>query len=202
MHLHRHLWCNSATAEALRIVRNVIYSNPKPLTAHEVYKLALKEPSTVTGKNPIKHERSTGEKVEHDGPLPPNIDHPVRSMSYLKKSILPTLATKKEIEKVHAISTLTPEEVEQRLKNFSKAQRRTANIQTSKDVWVWRPKAPQPTPKPKPAVEVFGKEVGVGEDWGHLNRRRRRAREESVARDVRWLRELEKVKQEALTQSL
>jgi hypothetical protein len=35
---------------------------------------------------------------------------------------------------------------------------------------------------------AFGAEVGVGEDWDHLNRRRRRAREEKVERDVRWMR--------------
>ena len=35
--------------------------------------------------------------------------------------------------------------------------------------------------------EVVGTEVGVGEDWGHLNKRRRRAREEKVVRDVKWL---------------
>jgi hypothetical protein len=41
--------------------------------------------------------------------------------------------------------------------------------------------------------EVFGWEVGVGEDWSHLNKRlgRRRAREEKVARDVKWLEKLQ-----------
>jgi hypothetical protein len=39
--------------------------------------------------------------------------------------------------------------------------------------------------------EVFGAKVGVGEDWSHLNKRRRRAREEKVARDVKWIEKLE-----------
>jgi hypothetical protein len=41
--------------------------------------------------------------------------------------------------------------------------------------------------------EVFGLEVGVGKDWCHLNKRlgRRRAREEKVARDVKWLEKLQ-----------
>ncbi len=34
---------------------------------------------------------------------------------------------------------------------------------------------------------VSGTGVGVGEDWSHLNRRRRRAREEKVGRDVKWM---------------
>ena len=39
--------------------------------------------------------------------------------------------------------------------------------------------------------EVFGAEVGVGEDWSHLNKRRRRAREGKVARDVKWIEQLQ-----------
>jgi len=39
--------------------------------------------------------------------------------------------------------------------------------------------------------EVFGGEVGVGEDWSHLNKRRRRARDEKVARDVKWMEKLQ-----------
>jgi hypothetical protein len=39
--------------------------------------------------------------------------------------------------------------------------------------------------------ETFGAEVGVGEDWSHLNKRRRRVREEKVARDVKWLEKLQ-----------
>lgn len=42
--------------------------------------------------------------------------------------------------------------------------------------------------------EVFGTEVGVGEDWSHLNKRRRRAREGKVSRDVRWIRRLERAR--------
>jgi hypothetical protein len=42
--------------------------------------------------------------------------------------------------------------------------------------------------------EVFGAEVGVGEDWSHLNKRRRRAREEKVSRDVKWIRKLQKAR--------
>jgi hypothetical protein len=42
--------------------------------------------------------------------------------------------------------------------------------------------------------EVFGAEVGVGEDWSHLNKRRRRAREEKVARDVQWIEKLQRAR--------
>lgn len=46
-------------------------------------------------------------------------------------------------------------------------------------------------PKPKKEYKVFGTEVGVGEDWSHLNKRRRRAREGKVERDVAWLKDLQ-----------
>jgi len=42
--------------------------------------------------------------------------------------------------------------------------------------------------------EVLGAEVGVGEDWGHLNKRRRRAREEKVKKDVKWMNKVSKAR--------
>jgi hypothetical protein len=43
--------------------------------------------------------------------------------------------------------------------------------------------------------EVFGTEVGVGEDWSHLNKRRQRARGEKVTRDVKWMKKLESARE-------
>ena len=98
--------------------------------------------------------------------------------------------------------TLTPEEVEQRLARMTKAQRKLAagHLKTETKVFAWRVKPPQSAPKQKPEPEVFGTAVGVGEDWSHLNKRRQRAREESIRRDVKWLRELDAVKQTEISQ--
>ncbi|KIP06287.1 hypothetical protein PHLGIDRAFT_24640 [Phlebiopsis gigantea 11061_1 CR5-6] len=197
MHLHRHIWSHNATKEALNIVRDVIHSSPKPLTIHEVYRLALQQPSTQTAKNPIKHMKNSSQVIELDGPLPPTNDHVIRSISYLKSAVLPVLAKRNEVQRVHTTVTFTKEELAARLQNLDKAARRTANVHSTQAVFAWKPKAPQGKPKPKPVPEVFGKEVGVGEDWIHLNRRRRRAREASVARDVAWLRDLEQARKEA-----
>ena len=45
--------------------------------------------------------------------------------------------------------------------------------------------------------EVLGAEVGVGEDWSHLNKRRRRVREEKVARDFQWVEKLQSARARA-----
>lgn len=87
MYLHRHLWANSPTKEALRIVRKVIHKSPKPLTVHDVYKLALQQPSSASGKSLVKFARSTGQAVDHDGPLPPHEDHTIRSMRFVTPPI-------------------------------------------------------------------------------------------------------------------
>jgi hypothetical protein len=50
--------------------------------------------------------------------------------------------------------------------------------------------------KEEEGAAKFGAEVGVGEDWGHLNKRRRRAREEKVQRDVKWMRKVQRVRTE------
>jgi hypothetical protein len=83
---------------------------------------------------------------------------------------------------------------------MSKAARKAKgeSMATTTDVWLWRILDEKQVP-PKREVEptVFGEEVGVGEDWSHLNKRRQRARDEKIARDVAWLREVESVRAEA-----
>ena len=54
-------------------------------------------------------------------------------------------------------------------------------------VWIWKPVDKTKLPRPaslKPPRKIFGIEVGVGADWSHLNKRRRRARFGKVRRDV------------------
>jgi hypothetical protein len=53
--------------------------------------------------------------------------------------------------------------------------------------WAWRIPAVQPAVQPiiQPENSQIGADVGVGEDWSHLNKRRRRARVGKVARDLK-----------------
>ena len=68
---------------------------------------------------------------------------------------------------------------------------------THRSVWRWEiPVRKVPAEK----KEIFGKEVGVGEDWSHLNKRRQRKREEKVERDVAWLKELEEARKEVMAE--
>lgn len=105
----------------------------------------------------------------------------------------------KEVEKYHTVQTLSAEEIQHRLAVMSKSARKAkGNLSsTTIGVWLWRMTArPQTPPKLKEEEPVFGAEVGVGEDWSHLNKRRQRAREEKVTRDVAWLKDLESIRRE------
>ena len=119
---------------------------------------------------------------------------------YLKTVVLPHMRDKiQEVEKFHTARTLSDEEIQHRLATMSKSARKAKgdSLPTKTDVWLWRARErPPPPPEPKKEKPVFGAEVGVGEDWSHLNKRRQRAREEKVARDVTWLRDLRKLRRE------
>ena len=99
---------------------------------------------------------------------------------------------------MHIKRVLTPAEVEHRMSTMSKAQLRKTSVEALSQpvsTWMWQPidKSANPARKSKDddVKVVFGAEVGVGKDWSHLNRRRRRVREEKVARDVKWMRKVQ-----------
>lgn len=100
---------------------------------------------------------------------------------------------------------LTPAEVEHRMSTMSKAQlKKTSAEALSQPVstWMWQPvdKPVRRSPVQDEDAKVeFGTEVGVGGDWGHLNRRRRRVREEKVERDVKWMRKVQRARDVATT---
>lgn len=118
------------------------------------------------------------------------------SVSFLKKSVLPILEGNKELEVVRTTRIpFNPASVQR-----ASVKRKNKQQETSKaafaaapapvTVWVWKTvdksKIPPP-PVTKPLSKVFGTEVGVGEDWSHLSKRRQRARIGKVRRDVRTM---------------
>ena len=101
---------------------------------------------------------------------------------------------------------LTPAEVEHRMSTMSKAQLKKTSVEALSQpvsTWMWQlvDKSAKPVRESKDegAKVAFGAEVGVGEDWSHLNRRRRRVREEKVARDVKWMRKVERAREVTTT---
>jgi hypothetical protein len=112
-----------------------------------------------------------------------------------------------DIKKVHIKRELSPAEVEQRMATMSKAQAKKTSVaalsQKPVSTWVWqlldKPKKSSFDSTEEKEEEVFGAEVGVGEDWSHLNKRRRRVREEKVLRDVKWIGRVQKARISRLT---
>lgn len=53
-----------------------------------------------------------------------------------------------------------------------------------------------PIQKPRPAQVVDTKQIVYSQDISHLNKRRQRTRQETFARELEWVNELEKAKKE------
>ncbi|KAI0718367.1 hypothetical protein C8T65DRAFT_638746 [Cerioporus squamosus] len=186
-HSLKHLATRRASPEARTLVLSVIKQNGA-LTVQDLYKYTRAQQQTLT------QDSSSGD-AESEGIIP--------SMRYLKKVVLPDLQQRGELDKVHTKEQLSEEALE-KLKSHmtTKSSRKNAGaLPTNVEYWKWQLKAPQPAPQPVVERKPFGTEVGVGEDWSHLNRRRQRAREEKVARDVEWMRELGRARRQAVADS-
>jgi hypothetical protein len=118
---------------------------------------------------------------------------------------LEDLVRTRDVKKVHIKRVLSPAEIEQLKSTMSKARLKKTSIEALSQpvsTWMWqlvddkskelRLRGARMDNEGEEAV--FGAEVGVGEDWGHLNRRRRRAREEKVERDVKWVRKVQRAR--------
>ena len=114
----------------------------------------------------------------------------LRSYSYLKKTVLPALAHERWIEKVHTTREMAPEELAVRDSVLSGKTLRKAQGNNITHEWVWQRRIFEKPNPPRKKV-VYGTEVGVEEDFSHLNRRRQRSREASIQRDVKWMHELD-----------
>jgi len=201
----------AAVREGLKIVRKLVATNPYPdgFTTAELFKLAVKEapPADYKYENPPLRlaARSRGGNQKNTVPLPPHPDHPIRSMTFLKHSVLPILEGNKELEIVRTTRIPFNPAPPQRASGKRKTKQETSHAASAAapapvTVWAWKTvdksRIPRP-PAPKPKRKVFGVEVGVGEDWSHLNKRRRRARAGKVRRDVTTMKAVILAKKEA-----
>src|ERR1700722_529814 len=88
----RQLWISHPTSQALNLVKNILASQPNPLSTKQIYDLAIaQEPGervehwcqpplrVVTG-----NEGNQGKnKLKKPIPAPPHPDHPIRSVRYV-----------------------------------------------------------------------------------------------------------------------
>lgn len=135
--------------------------------------------------------------------------------------MLPLLERARDVEKVHRIRTLTPDEVERRLasQTLSRAARRSKAAELAEkkiEEWVWLPVtrtrrgqleqardallARQRKEEARAAKKPFGWEVGVGASFSHLSKRRQRSRVGKVRNHLGFLKELKAAKEEALAE--
>lgn len=209
-------WPKHASSEARNLVLGVLKSHNGPLSTRELFEKAVKvsPPPRAKGQPLTPAARD----LKNASPAPPYPDHPVRSQryvyhappdscshtphaSFLKRTILEDLVRTRNVKKVHIKRVLSPTEVEHRMSTMSKAQLKKTSVEALSQpvsTWMWQSVNKSANPvrvsKDEDAKVAFGAEVGVGEDWSHLNRRRRRVREEKVAQDVKWMRKVEKAR--------
>ncbi|KAG0707224.1 hypothetical protein DFH29DRAFT_771276, partial [Suillus ampliporus] len=181
-------WPRHCLPSARELVRSVILSSTTPLSTKDVYKLTMKQP--ISDQLPeynvpkIEYPTSVRGFTKQPSMRPPHPEHPVRSLQYLKRVVLLDLVDSKDVEKF-----------------------------CTKNTWLWRTATPPPPPKPKPSPSLSKSEllglprltaadVGVGEDWSHLNKRRQRARKEKVEHDLKWMWMLQAAKREAAREAL
>ena len=202
-HSLKHLVTRRASPEARNLVLGLISQNP-PLTIQDLYKLTTKEQQAQQPEtsDPNSLPNPSMRCVCHTARAPRGCAHhpPPPPPRYLKKVVLPDLEQEGVVEKVHTKEPLSEEELERMRANLAKS-RKTKPVALSSHVayWRWQLRQARDEEPPKEEKRRFGTEVGVGEDWSHLNKRRQRAREEKVARDVAWLKELEAARREGMS---
>ncbi|KAK7046866.1 hypothetical protein R3P38DRAFT_2607960 [Favolaschia claudopus] len=133
----------AAVREGLKIVRKVIARDAvkTPLSTATIYKLAVREPPPPTFALTIPESDETTQ-VEYlksgrrrtPAPNPPHPRHPVRSLSFLKHSLLPIIAGERRVQHVRETRLVVHQ---------SKAEQKAAAARGNK----------QPTPSTKKSAE-------------------------------------------------
>ncbi|KAG1733826.1 hypothetical protein EDB19DRAFT_1999974 [Suillus lakei] len=196
----KNLWPRHCLPSVRDLVRGIVVSSTTPLSTKDIYNLALKQTviQLVSDESPEhnvpKKEHPTIVRgiTRQPSTRPPHPEHPVRSLHEHSQT-----------------------EIDHRLQTVAKAVRKeqAVSVAAPRNTWLWRMTASPPPPKPLPA-STFSKseslglprftaaDVGVGEDWSHLNKRRQRARKEKVERDLKWMWMLQAAKREAAWEAL
>lgn len=188
---------DKAGLDAQKAEKELGITQIKPIPVPEAIKLRI-----VYDKRGARREQP---------PMPPHPEHPIRSVRcvfrgrksslliaetgsssrYLKTVVLPDLVATHKVEKIH--TTRVGNAAVSSLVTKSKATPVPPSKATPVQAWLWQLRSHPPTPpKVAAAKPVYGAEVGVGEDWSHLSKRRRRSRIGKVGRDLATLKAWEK----------
>ncbi|KAJ3563124.1 hypothetical protein NP233_g9140 [Leucocoprinus birnbaumii] len=179
----------NAVREGVKIVRELFKKNDfrQGVSTADLYKLALKQPipqgfvgdpRLVAGSGGIKGIS-----------LPPQNEHPVRSMSFLKRTILPALVGCGEIKKVGVTTTVTApvERTIKRKKGKTSIKPTSESAKASPEnpvtvrAWVWRPLTEGERFVYENEEEdkyLYTRTPLQAEDISHLSPRRQRSRED------------------------
>ncbi|KAF9523277.1 hypothetical protein CPB83DRAFT_863156 [Crepidotus variabilis] len=169
-------------ASGITLVRKILAENsfPNGFTTKQLYELSQKYPAPPSFQ-PYKAPMPYLAKGASPVPRP---DHPIRSIKFLKTQVLPALEGVQEIKSVNQPkSGLVPEPD---LSNLRPVRREARKASANEFVWKLVPPEEVRRPKTKASTtdRVVGREVGVGADTSHLNKRRQRARVRKVSEAV------------------
>ncbi|KAI3608717.1 hypothetical protein WG66_003872 [Moniliophthora roreri] len=194
----------AAVREGLRMVRGIMASDTSKdgLTTSQIYQIAVKKRPSPQFKSLLKQSKDSVVGVNVYGksgnlkmspPPPLNPLHPLKSMTFLKREVLPVLEGNKEITLKRVMRVPSIEQETKTQGNTKSKKGKTNEAPSPVQVYLWKtvskPKNPSATTEVNwgPYAKSFKPqwwEVGVNEDSGHLNRRRQRARVEKIGREV------------------
>ncbi|KAF5389440.1 hypothetical protein D9757_004396 [Collybiopsis confluens] len=182
----------AAVAHSIPIIRKIITTDhfrTSGLTTAEIFSLALKEPAPINfekyevpAETDIRYIKSG--RTKSPPPSPPHPAHPVRSIQFLKKQILPVLQGSREIRMTTGKRLLTVTDTKTApapTKYKGKDRETSAPSPVSHTVHLWMPGQKQGVKK---IVSDSSIPAFASENWDHLNKRRRHARDEKFKHDV------------------
>ncbi|KAI0037195.1 hypothetical protein K488DRAFT_67095 [Vararia minispora EC-137] len=162
---------------ARAVVQRVLQSHKKPMTVQQIYAASLTVTHLGDPSQPLPSHMPAVGAAAPQPPFPPHPEHPVRSMSFLKHTVLPSMLNRKQI--VHA---KTREPVKRAAASKPSDPRNVRYEYTY--TWALAPRRFEPLKGPTAAENaaadrkraLLAAALGLGEDVMHLKRGRRRKR--------------------------
>ncbi|KAF7334250.1 hypothetical protein MSAN_02386400 [Mycena sanguinolenta] len=179
-----------AIREGLKIVRKVVARDAvkTPLSTADLYKLVLREapPPTFASTIPedddsvhaIKYGKSGRRRIP--ATAPPHPRHPVRSMSFLKRTILPIMVGERCIRHVREKRLVMQSKADLKGRSVRGGAKQQAASSASTQpvealIWLWQASKPPPRvekPAPPPSPDVY--------DFSHMKASKRKVRRQRL----------------------